>query len=89
MLFDKDSMIKRHISIHADLSVSTVSESGLLTLNAKTVGTDLPTLHWPILVGGGGAPGSRYCFLLLIIFHFFKKSDMTAKLLADQHLEYV
>ena len=28
MLFDKDSMIKRHKNIHADLSVSTLCESG-------------------------------------------------------------
>ena len=26
MLFDKDGMIKRHMNIHADLSVSTVCE---------------------------------------------------------------
>ena len=87
MLFDKDSMIKRHMNIHADLSVSTVSESGLLTLNAKTVGTDQPRLHWQIQGGGGRGPGSRYCFALLIIFQFLKKSNV--KLLADQHLEYV
>ena len=32
-------MIKRHMKIHADLSVSTILESGW---NAQTVGTDQP-----------------------------------------------
>ena len=61
MLFDKDSMIKRHMNIHADLSVSTVSESGLLTLNAKTVGTDQPRLHWQIQRGEGARQQILFC----------------------------
>ena len=37
--FLKDSMTKRHMTIHADLSVSTVWESGQ---NAQTEETDQP-----------------------------------------------
>ena len=41
--------------------------------------------------GGGGGGGARQQILFFVVdyFSFFKKSDMTDKLLADQHLEYV
>ena len=59
MLFDKDSMTKRHMNMNADLNVFTVSESGLLTLNAKTVGTDQPTT---LADSRGGRPAADIVF---------------------------
>ena len=67
MLFDKDSMIKRHMNINADLNVFTVSESGLLTLNAKTVGTDQPTT----LADSRGGARQQILFFVVDYFSIF------------------